>query len=67
VLQAILSGELKNEFGVPYRNLGAPLDCALIVIKLIGPLALALKAFVEIEARIGHPYAAEALSVLKSR
>jgi hypothetical protein len=42
ILRSILDGTAKNEFRVPYRDLGMPVDCALVTIKLLGAVAQAV-------------------------
>jgi hypothetical protein len=64
VLQSILDGTAKNEFRVPYRDLGMPVDCALVTIKLLGTVAKPLESLVRREPAAGHPYAADALSAI---
>jgi hypothetical protein len=64
VLRSILSGEAKNEFDVPYRRLGAPLDCALVTIRLMGRSAKSLEILVRAELEAGHPYAFDALHAI---
>ncbi|MES2018038.1 MAG: hypothetical protein V4484_16240 [Pseudomonadota bacterium] len=64
LLQAILNGSARNEFGVPYRNLGMPIDCALVTIQLLGFLAAHLEALVRVELANGHPYAESALAAI---
>ena len=66
VLQAILSGEAKNEFGVAYRRLGMPVDGALVTIQLLGPTARPLAPFVRAELRAGHAYAEDAWRAIMS-
>lgn len=64
ILRAILSGEAKNEFGVPFRCLGMPVDCALVVIQLLGAEGHPLEDFVRMELNAGHPYAEGALRAI---
>jgi hypothetical protein len=49
VLEAIFNGEAKNEFGVPYRLLGLPLERALEVAARLGPLAKPLEPWIREE------------------
>ena len=65
VLRSIFDGTAKNQFGVSYSSLGMPIDCALVVISLLGPVAAPLEEFVCQQLRVGHPYAEDALKALK--
>lgn len=64
LLRAILDGEAKNEWGVAYRRLGMPVDCALVTISMLGALAKPLEYLVRQELAAGHPYATDALSAI---
>ncbi len=64
ILQSLLSGEATNSWGVPYRKLGVPVDCALVAIQRLGPIALPLEAYVKHEIENGHSYAADALTAI---
>ncbi len=66
MLQSILDGTAKNEFGVPYRDMGMPIDCALVTIKLLGVVAKPLEPLVRRELDAGHHYAADALTAILS-
>jgi hypothetical protein len=61
MLSSFFTGEAKNCFGVPYRILGLPLDCAIIVAGQLGPLAKPLESQLRDELRRGHRYAPGAL------
>ena len=63
-LHLLFSGEAKNSFGVPYRQLGMPLDCGLVVAGRLGPLAKPLEKHLREALAGGHIYAAEALGQL---
>jgi hypothetical protein len=58
VLEAIFSGQAKNEFGVPYRQLGLPLNCALETARRLGPAAKPLESRIRAELARGVYYAA---------
>jgi hypothetical protein len=45
-LTALLNGEAKNSFGVPYNKLGQPVYCGLVSIFLLGPVARPLERLV---------------------
>ena len=64
ILRSILDGEAVNQYGVPYRRLGMPVDCALVTIKLIGKSARPLEDLVRAELEAGHPYAFDALQAI---
>jgi|AraplaCL_Col_mCL_1032037.scaffolds.fasta_scaffold01247_13 hypothetical protein len=64
LLRAILDGSAVNENGVPYRNLGIPIDCALVAVRMLGKTAVSLRDLVCTEAEKGHPYAHDALTTL---
>ena len=66
ILEPIFSGEAKNKFDVPYNKLGMPIECSLVVIKLLGSTAKGLESYVRHWADQGHPYALEALDEIKS-
>lgn len=61
ILAAICSGDAKNEFGVPYRNLGQPLLCSFVTIGMLGPKARELEPFFLGGIRDRHAYAVEAI------
>ncbi len=63
-LRCILSGDAKNEFGISYRRLGMPVDCALVTIKLLGPVARPLEPLIRSELAAGHAYAEDALRAI---
>jgi hypothetical protein len=64
VLRSILSGEAKNEFGIAYRCLGMPVDCALATIQLLRTTARPLEDFIRAEMAAGHRYAEDALRAI---
>ncbi|HVH36302.1 MAG TPA: hypothetical protein VM847_19550 [Tahibacter sp.] len=64
VLQSILSGEARNEFGIAYRRLGMPVDCALVTIQLLRTTARPLEDLVRAEVAAGHRYAEDALRAI---
>jgi hypothetical protein len=64
ILESLFSGAAKNRWGVSYSKLGMPLDCGLVTIKLLGPLAKPLEPFVRECLHSGHIYAAEALRAI---
>jgi hypothetical protein len=64
ILKSLFNGEAKNGWGVSYAKLGAPLDCGLVTIKLLGPLAKPLEPFVRDCLHSGHVYAAQALRAI---
>ena len=49
VLEAIFTGEARNEHGVSYRQLGLPLRCALEIACRLGPLAKPLEPYIRQE------------------
>lgn len=64
ILESLFLGEAKNAFGVPYRLLGTPLDCALVATGRLGPLAKPVEPHLREALKSGHIYAAEALRFL---
>jgi hypothetical protein len=66
LLEALLNGEAKNDFGVPYRNLGLPLRCGLEAIIRLGEVAKPLEALLAAELAKGQAVAATALGSLRS-
>ncbi len=66
ILETFFSGEAKNEFGIPFRQLGLPLRCALEVARRLGPIAKPLENHLRSELRAGHFVAAMALGSLGS-
>lgn len=63
-LASLFDGSARNSFGIPYRQLGMPLDCGLLAARSLGTLARPLEPFLRNELRAGHPYAAAALGAL---
>jgi len=64
ILESLFSGQAKNQFGVPYRELGLPLRCALEVVCRLGPIAKPLEGYLASELRDGNFVAAMALGSL---
>ncbi|MDB6010392.1 MAG: hypothetical protein JWL65_2642 [Gammaproteobacteria bacterium] len=65
-LESLLKGEAKNRFGVPYVQLGLPLQCALEVARRLGPIAKPLEPHLREQLRRGNYTAAMALRSLGS-
>ncbi|MCB5363381.1 hypothetical protein H0484_06410 [Pusillimonas sp. CC-YST705] len=63
-LASLFSGESKNQFGIPYRDLGLPLRCALEVVIRLGPKARPLEPFLREQLEKGDETAARALAAL---
>lgn len=63
-LATFFSGELVGEGGIPYRNYGLPMRCALEVARRLGPLARPLEAYLRAELDDGRFPAAMALGEL---
>jgi len=63
-LMSLFSGASKNKFGVPYRNLGLPLRCALEVACRLGPVARPLECFLRDELERDPVAAMQALGSL---
>lgn len=59
-----ISHELARAFGVEAMELGMPVDCALVTVKMLGPTASSLRELVQAEVGAGHPYAEAALRAL---
>ena len=66
VLEALFSGQAKNERGVPYLSLWMAVDCGLVAAARLGALAKPLEAHLRAALRQGHHYAAPALGALGS-
>lgn len=64
ILTTLFSGEARNEFGVPYRELDLPLRCAIEVAKRLGRIAKPLEPYLRDELKRGDHSAAMALSAL---
>ncbi|MBN3727000.1 hypothetical protein [Burkholderia sp. Ac-20379] len=62
LLRGLLDGSARNAFGVPYRNLGLPLRCALEVAMRLGERANGLEALIVLELQRGDPTAAKVLA-----
>lgn len=65
-LESLLKGEARNRFGVPYVQLGLPLQCALEVAGRLGPVAKPLEPLLREQLRHGNHTAAMALRSLGS-
>lgn len=63
-LATLFSGEAKNQWGIPYRQFGPPLRCALDLARRMGPLAKPLEPFLRAELDDGSVAAAMALGAL---
>jgi hypothetical protein len=63
-LESLLKGAAKNRFGVPYARLGLPLECALQVVRRLGPVAKPLEPYLREQLRCGNLTAAAALGSL---
>lgn len=66
VLRSIFDGTAKNQFGVSYCKLGIPIDCALVIVSLLGQVAAPLEEFVRQQLTADHPYAENALLALRN-
>jgi hypothetical protein len=66
VLAALFNGEARNQWGVSYDRLGAPMDCGLVVAARLGHLAKPLEHHLRAHLHQGHIYAAAALGALGS-
>ena len=64
LLESLLTGNAKNQFGVPYRSLGLPLRCALEIARRLGPVAKPLERHLRDELKRGDHVAAMALGSL---
>lgn len=64
LLRSLFDGTATNKSGIPYRQLGIPIDCALVAVAYLGPIAKPLEPYLREEVRSGHPYASSALAVL---
>jgi hypothetical protein len=64
VLESLFKGDAKNCFGVPYAQLGLPLQCALEVVRRLGPIAKPLEPYLREQLRCGNLTAAMALGSL---
>lgn len=64
VLESLLKGEAKNSSGVPYRQFGRALRCALEVALRLGPVAKPLEPYMREELLHGDITAARALGSL---
>lgn len=66
ILETLFNGQATNDLGIPYRQLGLPLRCALEVARRLGPVAKPLEALLRRELNDGHFVAAMALGSLGS-
>ncbi|MDO3530076.1 hypothetical protein ACNRBH_06500 [Ralstonia pseudosolanacearum] len=62
ILRCLLDGSAKNAYGIPYRNLGLPLRCALEVALGLGERASELEALIVPELKRGDVTAARVLA-----
>lgn len=56
ILDALFSGEAKNEYGVSYNTFGICIDCAMITYRHLGPLAECLKHYLYYPEYRDHVY-----------
>ena len=66
ILESFFDGSAKNKFGVPYRQLGLPMTCALETVRRIGYLSKSLEKYLREELINENHTAAMALSSLES-
>ena len=66
ILESFFDGSAKNHFGVPYRQLGLPMTCALETARRIGSLSKPLEFYLREELKNGNHTAAMALCSLRS-
>ena len=66
ILESFFDGSAKNKFGVPYRQLGLPMTCALETARRIGSLSKPLEFYLREELKSGNHTAAMALCSLGS-
>ncbi len=66
ILESLLSGEAKDRSGVPWRERGLPLRCALEVARRLGPVAKRLEPYLREQLKAGHAVAAMALRSLQT-
>jgi hypothetical protein len=64
LLQALFDGTATNRYGIAYRLLGPPLDCAIHAAGELGPLSRPLEPFLRDAVRNGNAYAPAALGAL---
>ncbi len=64
ILESLFSGEALNQFNTPYNRLGTPLECSLVVVKMLGEVAAPFESVVRGYASKGHLYAISALGHL---
>lgn len=64
ILASLFNGQARNEFGVPYRQLGLPLRCAIEVARRLGEIAKPLEPYLLEELKNGNHIAAMALGSL---
>ena len=65
ILESLLNSNAKNAEGVPYRQMGLPLRCALETARRLGPVAKPLEPLLACEVENGNFVAAMALGSLK--
>lgn len=61
ILETLFNGEARNDEGVPYRNFGLPLRCAMEVVARMGATAKPLERFLRLEVAKGDHVAAMCL------
>ncbi|HEL5039616.1 hypothetical protein ACNJRW_04275 [Stenotrophomonas maltophilia] len=49
ILETLFNGEARNDYGIPYRNLGLPLECAMETVSRLGPTAKPLEHYLRAE------------------
>lgn len=62
LLGLLFSGEAKNAFGISYSTLGAPIDCALVVLSRIECSDSGIESHLRGHLRARNPYAPSALA-----
>jgi len=63
ILDALFSGEAKNQFGSSYKNIGA-LHCGFVTVKKLGILAKPLEKFIREGIKNDNLYAIEAAGAM---
>ncbi len=66
ILETFFNGSAKNRFGVPFRQLGLPMTCALETVRRIGQYSKPLESHICEELKNGNHTAAMALCSLTS-
>jgi hypothetical protein len=65
-LESLFTGAAHNDFGIPYRQLGLPLRCALEVAIRLGPIAKPLEPYLRAELCSENFVAAQALGAIET-